>query len=73
MKILSVLFLNASGFNVQPAVNNWLTGHSGEHLECFPNHYIDGTCKSTGNDECSFHPGRDGQETREQYAFGIHW
>ena len=76
MKCLSIIFLNVRGFNVEPAANNWLTGHSGEHLSCLPNTYIEGACASARDDECSFSTiGRDNSkaETRDLYSFGIHW
>ena len=75
MRSFALLFVNARAFSVEPAANNWLTGHSGEHLSCFPNHYIDGVCSSAESDDCNFSIiGRDGeQDTRDKYSFGIHW
>ena len=40
--------------NFAPGDCHWITGGSGDHIQCLPDYYIDGTCGSGSREDCRF-------------------
>merc|ERR1711962_1918944 len=56
-----------------PGDCHWITGGSGDFIQCLPDFYIDATCGSGSREDCRFmREGEDGTAQMGKYAFGIH-